>query len=442
MKPRNDKERLIMELSEKLPKITEKQIQWAKDTCFEKVGYYSAGLVWCSQCGKLHKKISSELGISLVGDKTVCPHCHAKLKLKNSRKCSMKEKWYFTILTTCKGYQVCRHFIISKQMFKVNNNINVDLEYRIYEAVQNWISPDGKETIIARSCVCMPHYYDMWNFSEPMSIKRRSNYDSEKYDINAQYLYPHRSILPILRRNGFTLRCKTLAPNLIMKLLLTDREAEMLIKNRQYKLLYYKDIRGYKEFCMPYSHAIRIANKNKYIVKDHTMWFDYLDLLAFFHKDTHNSHYVCPKNLEKEHDKLVAKKKIIDEQIELRKKRKDMEKWEKRYKEEKAKFLNLCFSNGDIVVKPIQSVLEMAEEGDKMHHCVYAMGYYQRKDSLILSAKKVDDGTRIETIEVSLKTYKLIQSRGVCNSNTQYHDKIINLIKSHMPDIQRANKII
>lgn len=37
MKPRNKTERLVAELSAKLPAITEKQKQWAKDTCFEKI---------------------------------------------------------------------------------------------------------------------------------------------------------------------------------------------------------------------------------------------------------------------------------------------------------------------------------------------------------------------------------------------------------------------
>ena len=187
------------------------------------------GYFKCIACGKLHKKISSELGISLVGDKTVCPHCHAKLKLEKSRKCKFEEKWYFTIITTCKGFQVCRHFIIEKQMFKVCNNIEGcnRPSYYINEAVQNWISEDGKETIVARSCKSFPYVYDAWDFDKPMGIKRcysNNYYSRDRYDINANYIYPHRNILSILLRNGFTLRCKTLAPNLIMKLLLTDRE--------------------------------------------------------------------------------------------------------------------------------------------------------------------------------------------------------------------------
>ena len=64
-----------------------------------------------------------------------------------------------------------------------------------------------------------------------------------------------------------------------------------------------------------------------------------------------------------------------------------------------------------------------------MHHCVFDSAYYLKKDSLILSA--TIDGKRIETIEISLKTLKVIQSRGVCNKNTEYHDQIINLVNKN-----------
>ena len=243
MKPRNRQERLVAALSASLPPITPKQKQWAIDTCFEKVGYAAKGEVWCSQCGMVHDKISSELGITLVGDETICPHCGTRLKLKNSSKRNICERLYFTILTTCKGFQVCRHFVAEKRMWKTSNNINVGQapEYTIHESVQNWIAPDGSETIMARPCRPVPHVYDAWNYDKPMSIQRQTalmaHYLLDKYNINAEYIYPHRRILPILRRNGYTVRCSGLSPCDTMALVLTDREAEMLIKNRQYDLL-------------------------------------------------------------------------------------------------------------------------------------------------------------------------------------------------------------
>lgn len=440
MKPRNGKERLVAELSAKLPAITEKQRQWAIETCFDKVGNYEKGMVWCSQCGSIFDKTSSELGIELVGDETICPHCGTRLTLKNSRKRKISESWYFTILTTCKGFQVCRHFIIEKKMCRVYgcNEPN----YTIHEAVQNWIAPDGSETIMARPCKCIPHIYDAWDFCKPMSIKNRANarvsYAPDKYDINAEYVYPIGSILPILRRNGYTRRCKSLSPSGTMKLVLTDREAEGLAKNGQFGLLAYKYNKGYREFCMPYAHAIRIANRNKYIIKDASTWYDYLDLLSFFNLDTHNAHYVCPKDLQHEHDVLLKRKQRVEREREQERKRKEAAKWEKQYRSDKAKFFGICFGDENVIITVIQSVADMADEGKKMHHCVYDMGYYKKKDSLILTARSTADGSRIETVEVSLKTFKVVQSRGLQNSNTPYHEEIIQLVNNNINLIKQA----
>ena len=111
--------------------------------------------------------------------------------------------------------------------------------------------------------------------------------------------------------------------------------------------------------------------------------------------------------------------------------------WEKTYAQEKGRFFGICFGNEHIVITVVQSVAEMVEEGKAMHHCVYACGYYKKKESLILSAKD-KDGNRIETIELNLKTFKVVQSRGVCNSNTPMHDEIINLINNNINLIKQA----
>ena len=79
----------------------------------------------------------------------------------------------------------------------------------------------------------------------------------------------------------------------------------------------------------------------------------------------------------------------------------------------------------------------MAEEGEAMHHCVYKMGYYKKENSLILSAKD-KKGKRIETIEIDLKTFKVVQSRSVNNGNSSQHEEIIRLCNNNMNLIQKA----
>ena len=61
---------------------------------------------------------------------------------------------------------------------------------------------------------------------------------------------------------------------------------------------------------------------------------------------------------------------------------------------------------------------------------LFSNSYFLEKNSLILSA--TIDGKRIETVEVSLKTLEVVQSRGLHNSNTEYHDRIVNLVNSNV----------
>ena len=84
----------------------------------------------------------------------------------------------------------------------------------------------------------------------------------------------------------------------------------------------------------------------------------------------------------------------------------------------------------DIEVSVLDSIEAYQNEGEAMHHCVFKCSYYNREDSIIPSAHD-KDGNRIETIEFSLTENKVIQSRGVCNSNTELHDRIVNLVNAN-----------
>ena len=89
-----------------------------------------------------------------------------------------------------------------------------------------------------------------------------------------------------------------------------------------------------------------------------------------------------------------------------RKKLEDMEKYKENYIRKKAVFFNLALTDGLLVIKVLQSVDEFLEEGKAMHHCVYTNEYYNQDNTLILSARI--DGKRIETVELSLDTFKVV----------------------------------
>ena len=113
----------------------------------------------------------------------------------------------------------------------------------------------------------------------------------------------------------------------------------------------------------------------------------------------------------------------------------DLEKANAEYSKAKGQFFGVQFSDGSILVSVIENVAEMMEEGDELHHCVFTNEYYKKPDSLILSTRK--DGKRLETIEISLKNMSVSQCRGLLNKNTEFHDKIVNLVQRNISLIQQ-----
>ena len=417
MKPRTKIQKEVMHLSKRLPKITEVQRRYAFHHSFEHIRRRSAkGIITCGECGHQWQG-NGALADTLCG--CTCPHCGMELKIHTTRKRVFKENEYFSIITACKGYQVIR-FFFAKAYYKIGQAA----EYSIYEVAQRWIAPNGKFETIAKLRGISFIYYDLWQEYSPMEIRRNHHV----YDITPACTYLRVRIIPELKRNGFKGEFHNLQPFELFCELLKNNQAETLIKTGQYSLLSYF-IRYSSKSIATYWNAIRIATRSKYIVEDAGIWCDYIELLRYFNKDTNNPKYICPADLKAEHDRLVQKKteRLERERIEQQK-HKALEN-ERKFQELKAKFFGISFTDGIIQVRVLESVAEFLEEGTAMHHCVFTNTYYLKPDSLILSA--CIDGKRIETIEVSLKTLKVLQSRGVCNKNTEYHDRIIELVNKN-----------
>jgi hypothetical protein len=100
------------------------------------------------------------------------------------------------------------------------------------------------------------------------------------------------------------------------------------------------------------------------------------------------------------------------------------------FKESKSRFFGVQFTDGLISVRVLESVEEIMQEGDSLHHCVFENEYHLKPDSLILSA--CIEGKRIETVELSLSKWQVVQSWGACNKNTEYHDRIIELVQKNI----------
>ena len=344
----------------------------------------------------------------------------------DTRQRVFREWDYLCIITICKQYQVIRYFQIN--MYR---KVGQTAEYSATEVFQRWIAPNGKTETIARLRCYSLFYYDIWNVNSKMEI--RSNNQHHVYDVKPRYIYPKMRIIPELKRNGFNGSLHNLSPFDIFTAILKNNKQETLLKAGQIAVLRYS-INSYFKL-EDYWASIKICIRNGYTITDASMWRDYIDLLRHFGKDTNSPKYVCPTDLQAEHDRLVRKKNEQREREELAKARAKAIENESKYRELKGKFFGIFFTDGTIQVRVLESVNEFAEEGTAMHHCVFSNAYYLKADSLILSA--TIDGKRIETIEISLKKMKVVQSRGVCNKNTEHHDRIVNLVNKNMKLIRK-----
>lgn len=425
MKFKNKFQQQIVEASKTLPAITREQVKWGYDNAINYVGQRTKkGKITCAKCAYSWQGVG-ELIDTLTDCE--CPNCKSKLIVKNTSKRTFDDSYYMTVITAHKGYQVIRTIMLS-----YTSKIGELPQYSHSEVMQRWIAPNGKHCTFARLRQTMgTMYFDSWIFHTPLEL--RSENTNNKYYINIYdristgAIYPKQQLISELKRTGYKKALYNQKPLDLFRILLTDSKAETLVKAGYTKLLKRIMDSGWKNIDN-YWQSVKICIRNAYAIKDATMWCDYIDLLRFFGKDLCNAKYVCPDNLKAEHDRYVAKKLKADIQAEIEK---QIEK-ENDYKEAKAKFFGLRFSDGLIKVRVLESVAEIITEGKVMHHCVGS--YHSKEDSLILSASI--DGKRIETIEVSISKLKVIQSRGVCNKNTKYHNQIINLVNQNIPLIE------
>jgi len=417
MKPRNKFEKAVLKQSKHLRPIIKTQSRWAFRECIDHFAYrLPKGRTTCMDCG--HSWIMDK-----HRETCTCPHCRAKLQVKETYERKLQQKQYFTVLTTSGGYQVLRMYLLIVGMEK-----GYRAKSSVIEIGQYWWSESGQQTIVAIQRT-LGRYIDSFAYYSPMAIRR----DNEAYQCIVHFpLYPKTKAIGTLRRNGFDGDCHGISPSKLIPVLLTDSRAETLMKAGRTEHLRYFLSRARK--IDEYWQAYKITLRKGYDITDIALWCDYVDMLKRLGKDTLNAHFVCPKDLQEAHDMIQRKLQIKqDREAEARSRQKALEN-EERFQTLKAPFFGITFTDGTIEVRVLESVAEYMEEGKALHHCVFTNEYYLKEQSLILSARI--EGKRIETIEVSLETMKVIQCRGLQNKSSEYHDRIIDLVNRNIRQIQ------
>jgi hypothetical protein len=267
-----------------------------------------------------------------------------------------------------------------------------------------------------------------------MEVRPPSFQKGQKYFINPFLIHPNRKVLQIIKRNGFKGYYYDIAPHLLFSDILKNKTAETLLKANQIKLLKHF-MRWNYESIEEFWPSIKICIRNGYRVNDSSNWIDMIRMLKRMGKDVRNPKFICPVDIEKEHDRLAEKIRKIDQKEQYEKLKQKLEEDQLEYEMRFRKFMDLFFSDGELYVKPIETVRELMKEGEELKHCVFASEYHKKPDSLLLSARIGDKS--IETVEFSLTQMRVVQSRGFKNCATEHHDMIVKLIEENVFEIKK-----
>lgn len=429
MKPRTKLHREVVDLASYLRPITQSQKEWAYKECLPHKGYANKSGVFCLDCGET-------FSLDLVKrKKATCPNCQTKLTVELTQKRNEEYRNYFAITDVMDDFQIIRNYELIAYYKKGST-----VRYHLHEILQNWIQPSNENTLFG-----LLHYNsnncDSWGGKMSIREGGKYYYNQSKYDVYPRKYHPDSRFKPEYKKIGIDHNLSGLTVHEAIKMIPNNPKLETLIKAKQYYLL----SKGESYQINTFWNTIKICLRNKYIVKDVSIYFDYLDLLKYFKKDLRNAKYVCPKNLSLEHDKLMKKKRAIiaieeQERDRLRviERQKRLEVEIVQYIEHNKKFFDLEFKKGNISIKLLQSIDEFKDEGDELKHCVFTNEYYRRQDSLIFSARV--NGKRAETVEVKIDKMKISQSRGISNQASKYNKEIVDLMTKNLSKIRAILK--
>ncbi len=418
MRKLNNKQRseAVESAGRKLPAITNEMKQWGYSKCLERWGANFKGRSYCFECGGKWKEDALS---------TKCPSCDSKLKAVQHPDCrTHKDSAYMVVMTTWKGYQVVRMVWLQKGMERGHR-----AAYMADEVMQHWIDGEGRIITREKRVNGFSYYADQWVHWSALSVrggdKRPGSKKAARMNICGYRTYPKRRLLSEVKRRGYIAALEQIGAHKSISLLLTSSRAETLIKADQTQLFQYAMDKDGMNTIEEYWNSIKICIRNHYRVKECRMYFDYLQLLQQYDKDLHNSHYVCPSDLKAAHDYWMERKKRDEKKKEMAQRAKEMAAETKKYRKRMAKYLSFQTEVMGIQIKPLQSVEDFWRHGEEMNHCIFTNEYWKRK-TLLLEARKVEDGSAVETLEYSLRMKRVVQAYGRFNEITEHHDLIIN----------------
>ena len=456
MRARNEREREVVTRSHRLKGLTSTQFQWAKMNVADHRILYTKHRAYCTCCG-------AEFGVvDGSGETMTCPHCGRQSKAVATKKLKYHTIDYFITLTVSGRWQVVRYWELD-----VKAKVGEQPKYHVSEPLQKWCQPGQPMVTLGVSKHIYPWRcwspYSIWgdlqvrNVSRSLSVYGNMDYYDEWMRTK---LYPRMCLQPVYK--------KVFSPEVLNRFdcedffgyVMANPYFEGLFKAGRYDTLKMLMDKMGSDFSK-YWPSVKVALRNGFVKVDEgsvferwQMFFENLKSCRVLGLDVRSPHYICNKDFNRMHGELSVRAgrrlKMMQDAKERKRlvraeeqRQRDLEirkEQEKSYPTRMAPFIGIVFGDEQIRIEALKSVEEFFQEGEAMHHCVFSNGYYKRPNSLIMSARDAVTGERLETIEVNLDTYQIVQSRAKFNGTSDKHERILALVNEAMPRIRTIRR--
>lgn len=382
---------------------------------------------YCSECGnQMH----------ILTDKR-CPVCGVRWTAEPMQDTRRRERCYHMEFEAKGDIQMTRVYRVERYA-----RLGHKTEHDVWEVERIMYAPDGRRCVFTMGFSMMGYYYDA--FSRWGDMKLRHEHNKMTYSATNRYnldmmSWHIRSLTEQWQYKDIPALMTDFKGDTGVLKIIAYPWAETLRKTGHERLFRYL-VKELQPLTKEQVQAINICNRNHYVLRDYSLWLDYLKMLKDLHLDTHNAYYVCPKNLIAAHDEMLARlnrnkdRKRIEQKLQA-----ISDEERKAYVKRMGGLLAVRLTGNDLSIHPLQSIDEFADEGIHMHHCVFDLGYYNSNNVMILSARD-GEGNRLATIEYNMASQSIMQCRAACNGVPERDNEIRSLITSHKNDFVRLMK--
>ena len=466
MKKTKEMERAeIMFLDKMLPDIGEDAKKFLADpfdfsVCNKRYGKRAEkkGLYWCSDCGESftlseisdyrpNPKCISDDKYTFHYRKHIgtCPHCGKRMEIEDYVAKSHTFKDVCAINATMGEWAITRYFAL-RCHYKPDHKP----EILIADIGAEW-TKDGQtrhQYLAMRSGMG----YSRWWREGTRHFADYLGCDGDVYEWSGEERYdmPDFSLERELERRGIEQgKLHGVKLTRLIQYMNDDPHFETLWKQGDWETALF-----FKSALPRYWAQLRIARRHGYTIENLTEWRDLIDMMRYADGyDVLNPTFICPADLHAMHNQVAGERERREQarRDRIRRENDELDRERARvammnraeqnedYIKRRGKYFGLGIVTDKFTIVALKSIDEFENEGNTLHHCVFRAGYYLRSHSLILSARDAENNP-IETLEIDLRSYTIVQCYGPHDTYTDMHDEIVNAMKNNMWQVKEIAK--